>query len=52
LEGYYITIPKCRREKILTSYCNNILNHETKGDVKKYIIPCSIYHALYIDSSK
>jgi hypothetical protein len=44
-------MPKHRRKTILTSYCDNILNHETKGHLKKNV-PCSIYHALYIDSNK
>jgi len=46
-----IAIPKPRRKAILTSYCDNILNHETKGFINKKI-PCSIYHALHIDSNK
>jgi hypothetical protein len=45
-------MPKCRRKTIFASYCDNILNHETKGHLNKKIVPCSIYHALHIDSNK
>ncbi len=42
LEGFCITIPKPRTKVILASYCNNILNHETKRYFKKYL-----FHARY-----
>jgi hypothetical protein len=29
--GYCTTIPKPRKKIVLASYCDNILNHETKG---------------------
>jgi hypothetical protein len=45
-------MPKRRRKVILASYCDNILNHETKGHLKYLYIPCSIYHVVHIDSNK
>jgi hypothetical protein len=41
--GYCITIPKPKRKVVFASYSNNILNHETKGFLKKYL-----FHAQYI----
>jgi hypothetical protein len=43
LEGYCIAIPKPKKKAILTSYCDNILNYETKGYFLKYL-----FHAQYI----
>jgi hypothetical protein len=47
LEGFCITIPKPRRKTILASYCDNILNHETKGFFKNiyamFNITCLTY---------
>jgi hypothetical protein len=51
LEGYYIALTKPGRKTIPTSFCNNVVNHETKEFIKK-IIPCSLYHARHIDSIK
>jgi hypothetical protein len=42
LQGYYIAIPKLRRKTIFASYCDNILNLERKGYLKKYL-----FHAQY-----
>jgi hypothetical protein len=42
LEGFCIAIPKLRKKTILASYCNNILNNETKGYFKKYL-----FHVQY-----
>jgi hypothetical protein len=42
LQGYCIAIPKPRRKVILTSYCNNILNHGKKGYLLKYL-----FHVQY-----
>jgi hypothetical protein len=42
LEGFCITITKLRRKTIVTSYCDNILNHETKGYFFKHL-----FHAQY-----
>jgi hypothetical protein len=39
--GRVMHIPKPRRKTILASYCDNILNHETKY-IFKILIPCSI----------
>ncbi len=44
MEGYYITIPKYKRKTILASYCDNILNYETKGHF--YIK--NLFHVQYI----
>jgi len=38
-------MPKRKRKAILTSYCDNILNHETKGHI--YILHVQ-YIMLYI----
>jgi hypothetical protein len=46
LEGYYITLSKPKRKKIPTSFCNNIVNHETKGFFLKYL-----FYAHYIISN-
>jgi hypothetical protein len=35
-------MPKPRRKSILASYCDNILNHETKGYFLKYL-----FHVQY-----
>jgi hypothetical protein len=43
LEGYCITLTKLRRQTILTSFCNNIGNHETK----KYFLTY-LFHAHYM----
>jgi hypothetical protein len=43
LEGYYITLTKPRRKAIPTSFCNNIVNHETKEVFLIYL-----FHAHYI----
>jgi hypothetical protein len=43
LEGYYITLTKPRRKAIPTSFCNNIVNHETKEVFLRYL-----FHAHYI----
>jgi len=37
LQKYCIAIPKPRRKAMLASYCNNNLNHETKGYFLKYL---------------
>jgi hypothetical protein len=37
LQGYCIAIAKPRRKVVLASYCNNILNHKTKGYFLKYL---------------
>jgi hypothetical protein len=42
LEGFCIAIPKPRKKTILASYYNNILNHETKRYIFKYL-----FHAQY-----
>jgi len=42
LEGFCIAIPKPKRKTILASYCNNILNHETKRYFLKYL-----FHVQY-----
>jgi len=42
LQKYCITIPNPKRKAILALYCDNILNHETKGFFKKYL-----FHAQY-----
>ncbi len=43
MEGYCITLIELRRQTILTSFCNNIGNHETKEYFLKYL-----YHAHYM----
>jgi hypothetical protein len=43
LEGYCITLAKPKRQAILTSFCDNIINHETKYFKKKYL-----FHAHYM----
>jgi hypothetical protein len=43
LEGYYIALAKPRRKIIPVSFCDNIVNHETKTYLKKYL-----FHAHYI----
>jgi len=42
LEEYCIALPKPKRKTILVSYCNNILNHGTKGFFKK-----KLFYAQY-----
>jgi hypothetical protein len=51
-KGTALPYQNIERKSISASYYNNNLNHETKGHLKKIIIPCSIYHAVHIDSSK
>jgi hypothetical protein len=43
LEGYYRALTKPRRKTIPTSYWDNIINHETKDFLNKYL-----FHAHYI----
>jgi len=43
LEGYCIALAKLKRKTILTSFCDNIVNHETKEFFKSYL-----FHAHYI----
>jgi hypothetical protein len=43
---------KPRKNAIPSSFCNNIVSHETKEFFKKIFIPCSLYHNKHIDSSK
>jgi hypothetical protein len=40
-------IPKPRKKVVLTSYCDNILNHETNGFFEKYLFHVQ-YNMLYI----
>jgi hypothetical protein len=42
LERFFITILKPKRKTVLASYCDNILNHETKGIFLKYL-----FHVQY-----
>jgi hypothetical protein len=37
LERHYITLAKPRRKAIPTSFCDNIINHETKEFLKIYL---------------
>ncbi len=43
MEGYCITLVKLRRKTIPTSFCNNIVNHETKFFFLRYL-----FHVHYI----
>jgi hypothetical protein len=43
LEGYYIALTKPRKKVVPTSFCDNIVNHETKELKKKYL-----FHVHYI----
>jgi hypothetical protein len=43
LEGYYIALTKPTRKAIPTSFCDNIINHETKEFFKRYL-----FHVHYI----
>jgi hypothetical protein len=43
LEGYYIALTKPRRKAIPTSFCNQIVNHETKELFLRYL-----FHAHHI----
>jgi hypothetical protein len=43
LEGYYIGLAKPRRKVIPTSFCDNIVNHETKEVFLRYL-----FHDHYI----
>jgi hypothetical protein len=43
LEGYYIPRTKLRRQAIPTSFCDNIVNLETKECFFKYL-----FHAHYM----
>jgi hypothetical protein len=43
LEGYCITLAKPRRQTIATSFCDNIVNHEMKKCLKKYL-----FHVHYM----
>jgi hypothetical protein len=37
LEGYYIALPKPKRNIIFTPYCDNILNHDTNEGIVKLV---------------
>jgi hypothetical protein len=43
LEGYCIALEKPRRQTLLTSFCDNIVNHEGKDFFKRYL-----FHVHYI----
>jgi hypothetical protein len=43
LDEYCIALAKPKRKAIFTSFCNNIVNHETKECFFKYL-----FHAHYI----
>ncbi len=43
LERYFIALAKPRRKTIHTSFCNNIINHETKDFFKRYL-----FHVCYV----
>jgi hypothetical protein len=43
LEGYCIALAKPRRQALLASFCDNIVNHETKECFLKYL-----FHAHYM----
>ncbi len=45
MEGYCIALVKLRRKAIPRSFCDNIINHETKEFLLKYL-----FHAHYIMS--
>jgi hypothetical protein len=37
LEGYFIALPKPKRNIILASYYDNILNHDTNENIVKLV---------------
>jgi hypothetical protein len=37
LERYYITLTKPKRQALLASFCDDIVNHERKECFKKYL---------------
>jgi len=43
LEGYCITLEKTRKQALFTSFCDNIVNHETKECLLKYL-----FHVHYM----
>jgi hypothetical protein len=44
LEGYYIALAKPRRKAMPTSFCNQIINHETKELFLRYLF--HVHHII------
>jgi hypothetical protein len=51
-KGVGTTLAKPKRKAIPRSFCNNIINCETKRIFLKILISCSLYQIGYIDSNK